>query len=92
MVEVSGFEPPTSSLRIKPAGVCWGATRSYWATYGILHVPSVTEWGRVGNRVRYIQRTVGEIGTQLDDHYHLLREIYEATTQENGADWYDLYE
>ena len=51
-----------------------------------------SELGEIGNRVRYIQRTVGEISSQLDDHYHLLREIYEATTQDNGTDWYGLYE
>lgn len=51
-----------------------------------------SELGEIGNRVRYIQRTVSEIGSQLDDHYHLLREIYEATTHDNGADWYGLYE
>ena len=51
-----------------------------------------SELGEIGNRVRYIQRTVSDIGSKLDDHYHLLREIYDTTTQDNGADWYDLCE
>lgn len=51
-----------------------------------------SELGEIGNRVRYIQRTVSEIGSQLDDHYHLIRGIYDATTQNDGADWYDLCE
>lgn len=52
-----------------------------------------SEPGEIDNRVRYIQRRVVEISSQLDDHYHLLREIWEtATSPENGSDWYDPYE
>ena len=49
--------------------------------------------GEIGNRVRYIQRRVGEISEQLDDQYRVLREIWETTTErENGEGWYDFYE
>ena len=51
-----------------------------------------SEIGEMGNRVRYIQRRVEEISSQLDDHYHVLHEIWEATTKENGGGWYDLYD
>jgi len=52
-----------------------------------------SEIGEIGNRVRYIQRRVSEISSQLDDHYHLLREIQEAVTgPEPGQDWTDLYD
>ena len=52
-----------------------------------------SEMGEIGNRVRYIQRRVGEISEQLDDQYRVLREIWETTTErENGEGWYDFYE
>ena len=46
----------------------------------------------IANHVRYIHRKVSEISEQVEDNYHVLREIYDATTGENGHGWYDLYD
>ena len=42
--------------------------------------------------VRYIYRKVSEISEQVEDNYHVLRDIHDATTGENGHGWYDLYD
>ena len=45
----------------------------------------------VGHRVRYIQRKVNEIASQVEDNYHVLRDLLDSTTHENGNSWHDLY-
>jgi hypothetical protein len=51
-----------------------------------------SEVGEIGNRVRYIQRRVGEIGEQVEENYQLLREIQDTATFENEASCYDLFD
>lgn len=48
-----------------------------------------SEVGEIGNRVRYIQRRIGEVAEQVDENYKLLRDIQDGTTRENGVSWYD---
>ena len=46
----------------------------------------------IGNGVRYIQRKVVDIDARTDDHYHMLREILDHVSGENGASMFDLYD
>ncbi len=51
-----------------------------------------SELHEIANGVRYIHRKVNEISEQVDDNYHVLQEIHDATTGENGHSWHDLYD
>jgi len=51
-----------------------------------------SELHEIANGVRYIRRKVNEISEQVEDNYHVLREIHDATTGENGHSWHDLYD
>ena len=51
------------------------------------------EFKDIAHRVRYIQSKVNDICAQVDDSYHLLREIADATLTGNGTYWFDeMYE
>ena len=46
----------------------------------------------IGNGVRYIQRKVSDVDSKMDDHYHMLREVLDSVSGENGVSLYDLYD
>jgi len=46
----------------------------------------------IGEELHEVHRKVDEIYSQMEDNYHILREILDATTDENGASWRDLFD
>lgn len=52
------------------------------------------DWRDLAEQVRHLEIKVDDLRNRLDEHLHLLQEILDGITKDNGndADWYDLYE
>jgi len=46
----------------------------------------------IARHVKHIHQKLDDIASRLDDSYHLLRDILEATSGENTVHEHDLYE